>query len=257
MEPVSVSARVTASLAAAAARAVAAALARSAARPDPPRVVAVSGEIRLVGPSEREGGRRLSTLTQETFYGPDLNKIAATVRANQARNVADPQAPSQQLYVDNYGNIYFGDQLGQASAAGRRLSKVTQETFYGDWLQDRDLAEVRSTLPPGTTWASDGEVGGWLYTVVNEFGDLYDLFLWWEPASGTYKVSLVSPRLGGEVGVHDCHLYSDGTLCLKREGGSGYPALADAYARSVLWTRGASYFRRGYGFQFNVGQAGA
>lgn len=220
------------------------------------RVVNVNGEIRLL-PGVADRPRALSTLTRETFYAPDLNKIAATVRANQEANIKDPLAPSQQLYVDNHGNIFFGDQAGQAPSTNRRLSKVTQETFYGDWLYDRDVAEVADKLPPGTQWATDGDIGGWLYSVSNEFGDSYQLFLWWEAASGTYKVSLVTPRLGGAVGVHDCHLYSDGTLCLKKEGGPGYTQLADAYARSVLWTRGASYYQRGYGFQFNVGQVGA
>lgn len=214
-------------------------------------VVDPHGNILLAEDAAGLPGRRLSQLTTEVFYSPDLNRIAETLRANQAGNVADPSRPSEQLFVDERGNILFGDQVNPDDA--RRLSKVTQETFYSRNL-NVERHTVATRLPTHTVPASDGEIDGWLYHVTNEFGDRYDLFLWYESASSSYLVSLIEPRLGGTVGVEDCHLYQDGTLCLKREGGPGYARLEDAYARSVLWTRGASCYRRGYGFQFNVGQ---
>jgi hypothetical protein len=61
--------------------------------------------------------------------------------------------------------------------------------------------------------------------------------------------------MGGIAGIHDCHIFADGTICLKEPGGPGYYNLEDTYARSVVWSNGASCYRRGYGFQFNVGQA--
>jgi hypothetical protein len=197
--------------------------------------------------------RSFSVVTSKVFYGPDLNKIASTIRANQRASVSDPPTPSQQLFVDDDGNIVFGDQLD--GAPGRHLSRVTQETFYSQERYARERAIVEAKLPSGTQFATDDDIGGWLYSITNDLGDTYDLFLWYEVASGTYKVSLVEPRLGGTVGVHDCHLYPDGTLCLKEQGGAGYRDLADAYARSVIWTLGASCYRRGYGFQFNYDQA--
>jgi hypothetical protein len=119
---------------------------------------------------------------------------------------------------------------------------------------EKRLAKERkfagSNMPPGTRYCSDGEYDGWVYRVENEFGDVYLMFLWYDPASSGYSVSLISPPLAGEVNVHNCHLYSDGTLCLRR--GGAYKDMGQAYARSVLWTRGASCYQRGYGFQFSA-----
>jgi hypothetical protein len=198
--------------------------------------------------------RPLSRVTAEVFHAPDLNKIAATIRANQLRNQADPSEPDKQLYVDPDGNILAGDQVDPAN--DDRLSRVTQETFfaYGSRQLEHERFIVRNKLPQDAYEASDGEVDGWVYAITNEFGDRYDLFLWHDANDNTYKVSLIEPRLGGTVGVEECHLFEDGTLCLKQQGGAGYRRLEDAYARSVVWTRGASCYRRGYGFQFNIGQ---
>ncbi|MBL8929312.1 MAG: hypothetical protein JNL54_04235 [Kineosporiaceae bacterium] len=194
----------------------------------------------------------LSQVTAETFYMPDLNKIAAAIRDNMREGTTTPSDPARQILVDREGNIYSGDEIG---GSARPLSQVTSETFYawGD-RSARELAIVQTKLPANTVHASDGDVDGWAYSITNEFGDTYTLFLWFDASNGTYKVSLVEPRLGGQVGVEDCHLYEDGTLCLKREGGPGYASMENAYARSVIWTRGASCYRRGYGFQFNLGQ---
>lgn len=216
-------------------------------------VVDPEGRILLAEQAADVPARQLSHVTTETFYAPDLNRIAENIRHSQARNTADPKNPSRQLFVDNNGDILFGDQVAPGEA--RRLSRVTQETFFSPTsrqLEERRI--VADKLPPDTAFASDGTVSGWLYQVTTEFDDRFDLFLWFDAASATYRVSLVEPRLGGRVGVEDCHLYPDGTLCLKRSGGPGYAKLEDAYARSVVWTRGASCYLRGHGFQFNIGQ---
>jgi len=210
------------------------------------------GNILLREQAANLSARRLSVVTTEIFYGPDLNKIAETIRRNQQRDNKDPSAPDQQLFVDDEGNIMFGNQVDPASAD--RVSRVTQETFYSSAWRGDERAIVRTKLPANTYEASDGETPGWVYYITNEFGDRYDLFLWRDKSDNTYKVSLISPRLGGTVGVEDCHLFEDGTICLKERGGPGYRKLEDAYARSVVWTRGASCYRRGYGFQFNIGQ---
>jgi hypothetical protein len=202
-----------------------------------------------------ETRQRLSRITSEVLYGPDLNKIAATLRKNQQAGISAPSEPREQIFIDDKGDIFFGNQADRPSA--ERLSRVTQETFYASRLerltQERAFAE--SNMPEGTAYASDGEFEGWTFEITNEFDDSYSMFLWFEPASGTYKVSLVRPQLGGAVDMHECHIYKDGVICLKKEGGPGYSRMADAYARSALWTRGASCYRRGYGFQFNMDQA--
>jgi hypothetical protein len=204
-------------------------------------------------PSLGAPARRISALTQETFASPNLDEIARQIRESQQAGVADPNDPARQLWVDHNGDIHMGHVDGDNS----RLSKLTQETFASippDHLE-RDRQFTTYKMPGGTQYASDGEYDGWSYRIVNEFGDVYDLFLWFNPATRHYNVSLVSPRMEGTVDGHGCHLYSDGTLCL-REGVNGYPEIEQAYARSVLWTSGASCYQRGYGFQFNLGQDG-
>jgi len=180
---------------------------------------------------------------------PDLNRIAETVRRNQQLAVPDPSQPAEQLYASPEGDILSGTVV---SPTDTRLSRITQETFYLDNIA-RHAAErqvVLDKMPAGTVYASDGTYDGWVYTVTNEFGDDYQLFLWFDPSPGQYKVSLISPTIAGHVSAHGCHLFSDGTLCLRT--GGGYPEMERAYARSVLWTRGASCFQRGYGFQLST-----
>lgn len=200
--------------------------------------------------------RRCSRLTQSVLFGPDLNKIAETLRRNQATGNTIPSQPDEQIFIDDNGDILLGSQL--AGVPSRRLSRVTQETFY--LTEQERLAKeqdfVSTHMPKNTVRVSDGLTTGWAYAITNEWGDTYTLFMWFEGSSGTYVVSLVSPKLAGVVGMHECHLYSDGRLCLKKEGGPGYASMSDSYARSAIWTRGASCYRRGNGFQFNLNQAG-
>jgi len=193
---------------------------------------------------------RLSAITRMTFYGPDLNRIAETIRRNQEQGVRDPYDSEERLYADEDGNILFGNEADPSTY--RRLTKITQETFYGTssarLARERDF--VRENMPSGTVHTTDGTYDGWAYSITNDFNDIYELFLWYDPASYRYKVSLISPQLAGTVGVHDCHLYTDGTLCLNRAG--GYKKMKAAYSRSVLWTLGASCYQRGLGFQFST-----
>jgi hypothetical protein len=215
------------------------------------------GNILLGDPADPAASERQSVIPQEIFYAPDLNKIAEAARENQRRGEVDPSDPSRQMFTDTDGNILMGDQVDPARA--ERMSKIPQETFFAANDSPRLALErriVEDKLPRTTFQASDGSTTGWVYPVTNEFGDDYKLFVWYDAGTATYKVSVVEPDLRGKVGVEDCHLYSDGTICLKQEGGPGYRNLEDAYARSVLWTRGASCYRRGYGFQFNAGQEG-
>jgi len=218
--------------------------------PEPPARILVTADKGIVLADTENEPERLSEITQERFYAPDLNKIALEIRGNQQAGVDRPDDESRRLYVDKEGGILFGDEVGTNSG---RLSEITQERFYARVASQTERDLVSAKLPDNARWASDGTYGGWVYSVSNEFEDTYELFLWQDPEDRTYKVSLISPDLTGQVGVHDCHLYSDGTLCLKRSGGPGYPSLETAYARAALWTRGASLYNRGYGFQFSEG----
>lgn len=225
---------------------------------DPSRQVFTDNEGNIMLGDQRDPAtaHRQSEIPQTIFYAPDLNKIAEAARENQRRGDTDPTDPSRQMFTNKDGDILMGDQVDPQNA--QRYSRITQETFFADDISRlaRERQVVRDKLPSNAFQASDGTTAGWVYTITNEFSDDYTLFAWYDVATATYKISLVEPDLRGKVGVEDCHLYSDGTICLKQQGGPGYRNLEDAYSRSVLWTRGASCYLRGYGFQFNVGQEG-
>ncbi len=228
---------------------------------------------------------RLSALS---LAAPDLNAIAAQVRQAQASSEVDPSGEREALVVDNQGQVNFaGD-----SDKKRPLTVLSQETFAGwfnrdrtgtpaqrslssrsvtsqpspaanrghtnnqrptdDRRRQRDAQTVARHFPSGTRWASDGKFSGWVYDITNEFGDPYRFFGYFDPTFSLYKVALLAPKLAGKVGAHEGHLFRDGLVCLNQRGGCR--ELADAYARSALWCRGASLVRRGHGFQFNTGQ---
>lgn len=146
------------------------------------------------------------------------------------------------------------------SAAPRRDSmaatRIAGDTFHSGRDRILEAEFVRNKMPRNTIYTRSGEFDGYAFTVTNRFGDSYSLFLYWSGEFGCYRVSLVHPRLGGHLDVHGGHLYPDNTLCLTRKVGSGYPSIEQTYAKAGLWTLGASLFRRGYGFQFNIGQDG-
>jgi hypothetical protein len=215
-----------------------------------------NGNIMLGDQRDPATVSRQSQIPQSIFYAPDLNRIAEAARENQRRGDTDPADPSRQIFTNKNGDILMGDQMDPQNA--RQYSRITQETFFVDDSPRLALERriVQAKMPSNTFQASDGTITGWVYSITNEFSDKYTLFAWYDAGTATYKVSVVEPDLRGKVGVEDCHLYDDGTICLKREGGPGYRNLEDAYSRSVLWTRGASCYRRGYGFQFNIGQEG-
>lgn len=102
-------------------------------------------------------------------------------------------------------------------------------------------------MPAETRKVRADGVAGWLYPVTTPSGDRYELFAWFD-GSG-YQVRVVAPDLWGRDDLHACHLFRDARICFgAREG-----TLAGAYARSVLWARGFSAYRRGGRFTFQAG----
>lgn len=191
--------------------------------------------------------QRISTVVGDTFF-VDLNAIQAAVLAAQASEgqVAD----KDRVYVDQQGEVMLGSDVADPT----RYSAVVGDTFYA-----RDLvaeAETVRTKLPAAVKVTDGTYEGYAFSITNMFNDKYDLFIYYHPVYKVYRVALVQPRLGGELDVHGGHLYSDGTLCLTRKEGSGYKSMDKTYAKAAVWTLGASLYRRGYGFQFNLGQEG-
>lgn len=209
--------------------------------------VAPNGDVATQGQAPGASAR-LSTVVGDTFYTLDLNAIQQATLAAQ-RN-GGQAADKDRVYVDQNGEVMLGSDVGDPS----RAAEVVGDTFFARDL----LAEARAIakMPPSVK-VSDGTYEGYSYSITNRFGDKYDLFIYYHPTYSVYRVALVSPRLGGELDVHGGHLYSDGTLCLTKRHGSGYPSMEETYAKSALWTLGASLYRRGYGFQFNIGQDGA
>ncbi len=191
-----------------------------------------SGEIVLGGQVDTS---RAAEVTGDTFYAIDLNALQRAILAQQAGGNEAQADPKNQIQVDNRGEVILG---GQADPT--RSASVQGDTFY--W---RDLAAeartVANKMPANTR---------------NDFAHTYTLFIYYSDEHRVYRVALVEPRLGGSVDAHGGHIWPDGTLCLTKQHGSGYPSMEDSYAKSVLWTLGMSLVRRGHEFQFNLGQNG-
>jgi hypothetical protein len=217
---------------------------------DPDKRVYVGSEGEMRMGSEASTGERIAEVTGDTFYMSrvNLDAVAKAVRDAQRRDGRFTDS-DRRVYVDREGGLH----QGSGSASDERVSEVTGDTFFAS-RRDNEAAFVRSNMPRNTTRVSDGTYEGWHFSITNEFGDSYSLFLYYHPSYGVYRVALIDPRMEGSADAHGTHLWPDGTLCLTHKNGSGYKKMGATYAKAALWTRGASCYRRGYGFQFNVGQ---
>lgn len=213
--------------------------------------VFVGSEGDLLMGNEATGTERVAEVTGDTFFGESasLDAVAGAVRTAQA-SVGHYTDPGKRVHANRDRKL----RQGSAAGGGERVSIVTADPFYAWSRLEQESEFVRSNMPRNTIRVSDGTYPGWHFTITNEFGDAYGLFLYHHPSFGVYRVALISPRMEGTVDAHGTHLWPDGTICLTRSSGSGYPTMGAAYAKAALWTRGASCYRRGYGFQFNVGQ---
>ncbi|HSM92159.1 MAG TPA: hypothetical protein VLT47_04670 [Anaeromyxobacteraceae bacterium] len=113
--------------------------------------------------------------------------------------------------------------------------------------ESRDRSAAEGCLPADTRRISVAGTSGWFYPVVNEQGDPFRMFLWFDGSA--YQVKVVEPTLG-YADPHLCHLFPDARLCLGAEEGGGMPTLESAYARSVLWATGYGAFLRTGRFPF-------
>lgn len=111
----------------------------------------------------------------------------------------------------------------------------------------RDRFAAEGCMPSATRRVSVAGTTGWLYPVVNQQGDSFRMFLWFDGAS--YQVKVVEPTLG-YADPHACHLFPDARLCLGGEEGGGMPTLDGAFSRSVLWATGYGAFLRTGRFPF-------
>ncbi len=119
---------------------------------------------------------------------------------------------------------------------GERMERENQERF-----------RVEGCLPEETRRITVAGVTGWVYPVVNEQGDLFRMFLWFDGSA--YQVKVVEPTLG-YADPHQCHLFPDARVCLGGDVGGGMPTLEGAFGRSVLWATGYGAFLRTGRFPF-------
>ncbi|BDG02954.1 hypothetical protein [Anaeromyxobacter oryzae] len=123
------------------------------------------------------------------------------------------------------------------SRLGERIARTSREGL-----------EAEGCLPGAARHVSVQGTSGWLYPVVTEQGDPYQLFLWFD--GGAYQVAVVSPEIDPGADPEACHLFPGARLCLGNDHGGGMPTLEGAYARSVLWANGFSAWRRTGRFPF-------
>jgi hypothetical protein len=127
--------------------------------------------------------------------------------------------------------------LEALSRLGDRLARTSRERL-----------EAEGCLPASARHVSVQGASGWLYPVVTEQGDRFQLFLWFDGA--VYQVKVVSPELERGENPEACHLFPGARLCLGLDDDGGMPTLEGAYARSVLWANGFSAWRRTGAFPF-------
>lgn len=122
----------------------------------------------------------------------------------------------------------------------RLADRVTRE--------NRERLEAEGCLPGSARRVCVQGTAGWLYPVVTESGDRYQLFLWFDGAA--YQVKVASPEVDRGADPEACHLLPGARLCLGAEHDGGMPTVESAFARSVLWANGFSAWRRTGRFPF-------
>ncbi len=113
--------------------------------------------------------------------------------------------------------------------------------------ENRDRFAAEASLPASARHVSVAGTSGWLYPVVNEQGDSFRMFLWFDGAA--YQVKVVEPTLA-HVDPHAGHLFPDARLCLGGDAEGGMPTLEGAFGRSVLWAAGYGIYARTGRFPF-------
>lgn len=183
----------------------------------------------------------------------DLNKLRDVFVQNAAKGDAFPKDRDDKVYVDDKGGIVVGSDADGKDP--RRLSEVHQATFAAVVATrlEHERRVVGEKLPRSASHVQVDGVSGWFYSFESELADEYTMFVYWEYATGLYKVKLVFPEVEmSNLDPHRQHLFSDGNICLATA--VGLPTLEQAYAKSVLFANAWSFHERGYGFPFSRAQ---
>ncbi|MBE9145433.1 hypothetical protein [Planktothrix mougeotii] len=165
----------------------------------------------------------------------DLNLLRNQVLNDQQNN------SSGNVYVDDNGNIIINPLNPKPNQ-----SKIPGKVFAASLTCDRQT--VSQKLPNNTRELYHNGVTGWLYEITSQLGDDFTFFAYNDGSQ--YQVLVVFPEVAGLYGVHDAHLFNDGSICL--QDGGGMPTLESAYAKSVLWASGFSIFARTGQFPFSI-----
>jgi len=173
----------------------------------------------------------------------DLNALRDLILENQRRGEALPARPPDKIFVDPQGRIIIGPH-GEEEV----LSEVHQGVFAGlEERLERDRRIAARKLPPNTRFMVVDGVPGWMYTIRDQFGRPYTMFLYFD--GSLYQVKVVFPEVEGKYDPHHGHLFRDGRICLGPNG--GLPSLEQAYAKSVIWATGFTVFQLTGHFPFS------
>ena len=121
------------------------------------------------------------------------------------------------------------------------VSRVTTQIFAAT-MEEQEAERVNRHLPSNKKKLGEG----WAYTVTNEFGDVFDLFVYWDRYTRCYRVRLLAPAVEQLGDGHRHHIYADGHICLSDTLGSGQRRINNAYAESVQWCNGIGAVLRGH-----------
>lgn len=114
---------------------------------------------------------------------------------------------------------------------------------------ERDRRDVEQYLPRNARSATFGGVQGWAYDFQNDLDDSYRMWAYYHSKTSLYRVKMVEPVVDGPVNPHLAHFFEGGDLCLTKDVGAR--SLRDAYARSVAFSIGWSWWQRNKTFPFN------
>lgn len=168
--------------------------------------------------------------------------LAATAGlARRHRRARDNGWAVSDVVVTNKGNIRTIQESGESAT----VSRLSTEIFAAGTLVDDLAARHLPTSAVKVTGPDGGS--GWAYQITTDAGDTFDLFLYHDSYTRTFRVRLLAPCLEKLGLIHETHLFSNGHLCISPTG-AGQAYLADAYARSVLWCDGISAMLRGHAF---------
>lgn len=105
----------------------------------------------------------------------DLNELRRTMAENRQRDDILPANLDDKVFVDRDGNIVRGKTL--APGEGQHLSEVQQGILAtSNWRREQEQQIVREKLPHSTRELTVSGLRGWHYSVVDQFGQYYEMF---------------------------------------------------------------------------------